>query len=153
MKVILLQDVENLGKKYDVKEVKEGYARNFLLAKNLVKVADKKALAWLEMQKEIQSQKQENELKGAQEYASKIDGLELVIPVKIGEKQQTFESVNAQKISEKLKEAGFEIKKSQIELPNPIKEIGEYQIKIKLDHNLESEIRLIVTEEKEDKDL
>ena len=53
MKVILLQDVENLGKKYEVKEVKDGYARNFLMPKNLVKLADKKNLAWLESHKEI----------------------------------------------------------------------------------------------------
>ncbi|KKQ75882.1 MAG: 50S ribosomal protein L9 [Parcubacteria group bacterium GW2011_GWC1_38_6] len=150
MKVILLQDIENIGKKYDIKEVKSGYARNFLLPKKLIRIADKKTLAWLEMQKEIKSQKQEEELKGVQDFASRIDGLELVIPVKIAnETKQAFGSVNSQKIVEQLKEAGFDIKKSQVLLENPIKEAGEYPVKIKLDHNLESEIRVIVTEEKE----
>lgn len=152
MKVILLQDIENIGKKYEIKEVKDGYARNFLFPKKLARIADKKTLAWLEMQKEIQSQKQEEELKNIQDFASQIDGLELVIPVKVEEEtNQTFGSVNSQKIAEKLKESGFNIKKNQILLETPIKEPGEYPIKIKLDHNLESEIRVIVVEEKENR--
>ena len=148
MKVLLLQDIENLGKKYDIKEVKAGYARNFLIPKSLVKPATKKMIEWAETQKGIESQKEEEELKDVQDIASKIDGLELIISVKTGKENQLFESINAQKIAEKLKESGLEINKKQIDLASPIKEIGEYPIKIKLDHNLESEIRVIVTEEK-----
>ncbi|KPJ56712.1 hypothetical protein AMJ49_04105 [Parcubacteria bacterium DG_74_2] len=148
MKVILLQDIENLGKKYDVKEVKAGYARNFLIPKGLVKSADQASLKWLKAQKKIKLEKTEEELKQIQELASKLDGLEINIPVKIGEEKQLFESINQQKISEKLKELGFNIKKSQIDLKEPIKEIGEFPIKLKLEHNLETEIRVIITEEK-----
>ncbi len=148
MKVILLQDVEKLGKKHDVKKVADGYARNFLIPKGLAKPATKEAMAWIEMQKEIESKRNEEELKKVQEFASGLDGLEVLIPVKIGEEGQFFESISAQKISEKLKELGFDIKKNQIDLAEPIKELGEYPIKIKLEHNLESEIRVIVTEEK-----
>src|SRR3989344_1250946 len=101
MKVILVKDVENLGKKYDVKEVKNGYARNFLLPQKLAKAATKKALKWLEDQKEV---------------------------------------IN--------KEAEFELKKSQIKLAEPIKELGEFPIKVGLEHNLEVEISLIITGEK-----
>ncbi|MDP1538427.1 MAG: 50S ribosomal L9 C-terminal domain-containing protein, partial [bacterium] len=75
----------------------------------------------------------------------------VAIPVKVGESDQLFESINAQKISEKLKEMGFDLKKSQIELPEPIKEIGEFPVKIKLEHNLEVEIRIIVTKLEEKK--
>ncbi len=148
MKVILLQDVENLGKKYEVKEVKNGYARNFLLPQKLAKAATKKALKWLEDQKEIISREAEEDLKQAQELASKLDGSEVAINVKIGEEGQLFESINNQKIAEKLKEMGFEIKKSQIKLDEPIKELGEFPIKISLDHNLEVEISLIISSEK-----
>jgi len=148
MKVILLQDVENIGKKFEVKEVKSGYARNFLIQKGLAKPATKKALEWLEAQREIIEKKAEDALKKAQDIATAVDGIEVVIPVKIGEEGQLFESVNAQKISEKLKEIGFEIKKNQIDLPEPIKDLGEFPVKIKLEHNLEAEIRVIVTEEK-----
>ena len=148
MKVILLENIEKLGKKYEVKEVKAGYARNFLFANNLAKPATKQAIEWLNMQKDIESKVNEEELKKAQDFASSLDGIELIIPVKLGKENQLFESINTQKISEKLKETGVNIKKSQIELEAPIKELGEYPIKIKLDHNLESEIRVIVIEEK-----
>ena len=82
------------------------------------------------------------------ELASKLDGVEVIVPVKIGEEKQLFESINQQKIVDKLKELGFDIKKSQIILEEPIKELGEFPVKIGLEHNLESEIRVIVTEEK-----
>ena len=148
MRVILLKDVENLGKKYEVKEVKDGYARNFLIAKGLARAATKEALAWAEVQKEIEEKKAEEELKKVQEVASGLDGLEVVIPVKIGEEGQLFESITVQKIADKLKELGFDIKKSQIDLEKPIKELGETPVKVKFEHNLESEIRVIITEEK-----
>jgi len=148
MRVILLQDIENLGKKYDVKEVKNGYARNFLIPKGLVKPAKKSALKWLETQKEIETKRDEEELKKFQDLASTIDDQEVVILVKIGPEGQLFEGISAQKIIEKLKELGFEIKKTQIDLPKPIKELGEYPIKIKFEHNLEAEIKVIITEEK-----
>ncbi len=148
MRVILLQDIEKLGKKYDIKEVKNGYARNFLIPKGLAKQATKEALKWLEVQKEIATKKAEEELKKVQEVASALDGQEIVIPVKVGAANQLFESITSQKISEKLKELGFDVKKNQIELSEPIKETGEFQIKIHLKHNLEAEIKVIVTEEK-----
>ncbi|HHE67622.1 MAG TPA: 50S ribosomal protein L9 [Candidatus Parcubacteria bacterium] len=150
MKVILLKDIENLGKKYEVKEVRDGYARNFLIPKGLVKPATKQALKWLETQKEILSQKEEEELKRFQELASKLDGQEIVIAVKVGGKEQLFESITPQKISEKLKEMGFSVKKSQIELEKPIKELGEFSIKLKLEHNLEPELKLLVVEKEQE---
>jgi len=148
MRVILLQDVENLGKKYEIKEVKNGYARNFLIPKGLARPATKEALTWLETQKEMEAKKAEEELKKIQAFASSIDGQEVIIPVKIGEEGQLFESITSQKIFEKLKELGFEIKKNQIDLEEPIKELGEYPVKIHFEHNLEAEIKVIIVEEK-----
>lgn len=145
MKVILLQDVEGLGKKYEVKEAKDGYARNFLLANQLAKPATKDALKWLDSQKEVIEKQAEEDLKKSQELASKLDGLELSIEVKVGNEGQMFESINASKILEKLKEMGFEVKKSQIKLENPIKELGEFSVSINLEHNLEPEIKVIVS--------
>ena len=148
MRVILLQNIEKLGKKYEVKEVKDGYARNFLIPKGLVKQATKKALKLLETQKGMETEKEKEELKKAQQLASGFEGVEVIIPVKIGDEGQLFESINKQNIIDKLKEAGFEIKKSQVALEEPIKELGEFPIKINFDHNLEAEIKVIVTEEK-----
>jgi large subunit ribosomal protein L9 len=148
MKVILLQDIKDIGKKYDVRNVADGHARNFLIPKGLVKPADEQSLKWLGLQKEIMTKKAEEELKTAQELASGMEGMEVSLPVKIGEEGQLYESITPQKISERLKELGFEVKKSQVILENPIKEMGEFPIKIHFDHNLESEIKVIITEEK-----
>ena len=150
MKVILLQDVEGLGKKYDIKDVKDGHARNFLLPQKLVKAATKQALKWLEDQKEVIEKEAEEDLKKEQSLASDLDGLEVSIAVKVGDEGQLFESINAQKITEKIKEMGFEVKKSQIKLESPIKNLGDYKVNISLAHNLEAEIKVIITPEAED---
>ena len=148
MKVILLKDVENLGKKYEVKNVKAGHARNFLIPKGLVKPATKEALKWVETQKELERKIAEEDLKKVQDFVKEVDGLEITIPVKVGEEGQLFESITPQKITEKLKTEGFEIKKDQIILEEPIKELGEFSVKITFAHRLEAEIRVIVVEEK-----
>lgn len=149
MRVILLEDVDGLGKKHEVKEVASGYARNFLIPKSLAKEATKTALSWLETQKETEEKKAEEDLKKIQELASAIDDQEVIITLKVGEEEQLFEAITSQKISERLKELGFNIKKSQIELAEPIKELGEFPVKIKFEHNLETEIKVIVTKEEE----
>lgn len=148
MKVILLQDVENVGKKYQIKEVRDGHARNFLIAKNLAKAATKQSLKWLEGQKETMEKEVEEDLKKAQQLASDLDGVEVAVVVKVGEKDELFESINSQKISEQLKIMGFDVKKSQINLTTPIKELGEFPVKVNLDHNLETEIRVLVSPQK-----
>lgn len=145
MKVILLQDVEDLGKKYEVKDVKDGHARNFLLPQKLVRPATKEALKWLTDQKEVIEKGVEEDLKKAQALASEIDGEEVTFEVKVGDGGQLFESINTQKIVDKLKEMGYEVKKSQIKLENPIKELGEFSVDINLDHNLVAEIKVIIT--------
>lgn len=147
MKVILLQKVDKIGEKNEVKEVKDGFARNFLIPKGLAKLATKKNLEWLEDQKEAKAQQAEEELKKIQEKAEAVDGQEIIISVKVGENDQLFESVTSQKISERLKELGFEVKKDQIILEEPIKELGEFPAKITFRHNLEAEIRLIISSE------
>jgi large subunit ribosomal protein L9 len=148
MRVILLEDIKDIGKKFEIKDVKDGYARNFLIPKGLVKIADKKGLEWLETEKEKQEKKAEEELKGYQVIASQVDGLEVIIPVKIGDQGQMFEKIDPQDIAEKLKEMGFSVDKQKIDLAEPIEELGEFPVKIKFEHNLESEIIVIITEEK-----
>lgn len=143
MKVILLKDVEKVGKKFEVKEVKEGYAMNFLFPQGLAKQATKEALIWVETQREIEEKKAEEGLKETEALATAMDGRELVFDVKTGEKDELFESITAQKIVEKLKEEGMDIKKAQIET-EPIKDLGEFPVKIKFEHNLEAEIKVIV---------
>lgn len=148
MKVILLKDVESLGERFEIKEVAAGYARNFLFPKGLAKPVTQENLKWLEAQKEIEAEKAEEELKKVQQTVSKIDGMELVMPVKLGKEGKVFGSISAVKIAEQLKEEDFDIKKSQIELEKPIREIGSWPVKISFPHGLEAAIRVIVEEEK-----
>jgi large subunit ribosomal protein L9 len=151
VKVILLKDIENIGKKGDIKNVANGYARNFLFPKNLAKIATKEAIEELEKQKELEEKKAEEELKATQEIVKKVDGLEIEMPVKVDEQGKLYGSINEVEISKILTDKRFDIKKKQIKIPQPIKEIGEHQITILFDHNLEAEIKIIVTEEKEKK--
>jgi len=148
MKVILLKDIENIGEKFEIREVANGYARNFLIPKGLVKLATKENLKWLEDQKAMIAEKAEVELKDVQEIVSKMDGLEIVVPVKTAKQDKIFGSITSAKIVELLEEQGFKIKKSQIQLESPIKEVGERSVKISFAHGLEAEIRIIVEEEK-----
>ena len=149
MKVILLKDIEKLGKKYDVKEVADGYARNFLIRRGLAKPATEKLIKWAEEQRKLAIKKAQEQLKEVQKLASKLDGQEVEFVVKVGKQGELFESINQIKIAKKLKEMGFDIKKTQVELEKPIKELGEFPVKINLDQGLEAEIRVVIVPEEE----
>lgn len=144
MKVILLRDVPNTGRKHDIKEVSSGFARNFLIPKGLAIAADEDSLKNLEAKKKLDEERAETELKETEQIASKLDGTEVEILVKAGKEGQLFESVNKQKVSDHLKEMGFNVSKDQVELKSPLKETGEFPVKLKFDHNLEAEIRIII---------
>lgn len=144
MKIILLKDIENIGKKYEVKEVAVGYARNFLFPQGLAKLATRGSLDWLEKQKEQMSKEAEKELKKIQNLAGKIDGLEVVIPAKLNKEGKIFGSVDSLQIVRALKRKGLKVKKSQIGLKQPIREIGEWPVKISFPHGLEGEIMVII---------
>lgn len=148
MKVILLENIESLGHKNEIKEVADGYARNFLIPKKKVVVITSDNLEWaIEKQKETQILI-EKDLQEIQKMAEKLDGLEVVFETKTGEQKQLYESIDSQKISQKLEKEKFIVKPSQIHLKEKIKELGEYPIKVSLNHNLEVEIRIIVESEK-----
>lgn len=149
MKVILLQDVEKLGKKFDVKEVADGYARNFLLPKNLVKPATEEALKQLEAEKEAAAKKAEEELKATEEIVERLDNQEIEIIAKIDENGKLYGSLTALKIARVLKDKGFDVSKNQIKLKEPIKEVGEYDIIVEFPHGLEAKVKIIVVEEVE----
>jgi len=151
MKVILLQNVDNLGKKDEVKDIPAGFARNFLIPKGLVLAATEENLKKLEEQKKQEEEEMARDLEKKEKLASRLDGREVIIETVVGKEGQLFESVNKQKISEHLKEMGFEVDKNQINLKSPIKELGEFPVKLELDHNLEAEIKIIVSEKEENK--
>ena len=143
MKVILLKDIKKLGKKFDIKEVSSGYARNFLLPNSSAIIADKESLKRLEEQKKLELKSAEETQKENENMVKDLENKEIKIETKIGEEGQLFESINEHKISDKLKELGFNIDKSNIEIDEPIKRQGEYLVKIKLG-NLEGKIKIII---------
>lgn len=144
MKVILLRDVPNTGKKNEIKEVSSGFARNFLIPKGLAVVADNDSMKKMEMRREAEAERAADELKETEAIVSKIDGQEVEIEVKVGSEGQLFQAISKQKISERLKEMGFNVNKDDVVLETPIKEIGEFPVKLKFAHNLEAEIRIII---------
>jgi large subunit ribosomal protein L9 len=147
MKVILLKNIDNLGSAYELKEVSSGYARNFLIPKKLAIIADKKKIAWAKQKLAEKEKTAEEKLKKVSNLVTQIDGLEVVIPVKVGEEKQLFEKISQQKIVDQLASMGYDVKKSQILLNEAIEEIGEFPVKVKFEHNLEGEIKIIVTPE------
>ena len=104
-------------------------------------------LAKLDELRKIAQSEAEDRLKKIQELATKLDGQELTITEKIGKEGQLFESVNSKKIAETLEKAGYNIDKKQIEIEKPIKELGEFDIKINFDMGLEATIKLIIVGE------
>ena len=145
MKIILLEDIKNLGKKHDIKKVPDGFARNYLIPHGIVKIATKENLESLKIKQEKEKKRVEEELKKTGEMASEMDGQEIEIKIKVGEDNQFFEKISEQKIAKKLRELGFDIDKSQIEFLQPIEELGEFPVKIKFKDNLEVEIKVIVS--------
>ncbi len=146
MKVVLLQDVRKIGRIYEIKEVADGYAINFLIPKNLAKKATKEAIDWAIEHQKANENKAKEDLGKTAKMLSQMDGLEVEISAKAGDKNQTFEKINSQKISLRLQEMGFDIKKNQIVLEGDIKEVGEYDAKIIFAHGLECEIKIIIIE-------
>ncbi len=146
MKIILQQDVDDLGKEGEIKEVSDGFARNYLIPEGMAKRATEEKVERVKKKKEKQEQKKQEELEELQEKVSELDGQEVEVKVKVGEEGQLYESVSAGKIRNALKEEGFEVKRKQIELEEPIEELGEFTVELNFKHNLEAQIRVIVTE-------
>lgn len=147
MKVILLQDIESLGKKNDVKEVADGHARNFLFPKKLAEVASEAALKQLEVRRKEEEKKAEADLADTEMLVSQLDGQEVEISAKADEGGKLYGSITAAKIAKALKDKGFEVKPKQVKLTEPIKEAGESEINLEFPHGLEAKIKLIVAEE------
>src|SRR3989344_3042813 len=144
MKVILLNDVPKLGRKSEIKNVSPGYARNFLFPRGLAAVLTTTAVLELEMQSQAQKKAAENDLIKAESIASKLDGLEIEISIKVSKDGVGYAAISTSKIADALKKLGFAIDKKQIQAPEPIKKLGEYLIKINMIHGLEAEIKIIV---------
>jgi len=149
MKVILKQDVPTLGTSGEIKEVKNGYARNYLLPKGLVMMASARSKKEQEFLEQVATRKVAKRAKLATETASKVTGTEVSITVKTGEDGRMFGSVTTLHIQKELVKAGFtSIDRKNIQLSEPIKSLGIYNLGLKLHEGVNSEITVRV----EDKD-
>ncbi|PKM84687.1 MAG: 50S ribosomal protein L9 [Firmicutes bacterium HGW-Firmicutes-11] len=145
MKVILLQDVKGLGKAGQVAKVSDGYARNLLIPKGLVKEATDGNLREMERQAAINEAKQEKELGEAKEKGEAISRIEVKIRTKGGEGGRLFGSITAKDIADELaKQHGIEIDKRKFSITNPIKHTGEHIVDIKLHAEVTAKLRVIV---------
>ena len=144
MRVILRKNIEKLGKAGDVVEVKNGYARNFLFPQNLALPSTPGNLKRVEDEKRVLMKKQEKIKEEAENLAKRLEKKSITIPVQVGEKEQMFGSVTAQDIANVLKQEGFSIDKSQIDLSEPIKSLGIYNVKINLHTGVTPVIRVWV---------
>ncbi|OGI25501.1 MAG: 50S ribosomal protein L9 [Candidatus Moranbacteria bacterium RBG_13_45_13] len=150
MKIILLQDVENLGKEGEIKEVADGFARNFLFPKKMAEIATDETVKRAEGKKQKQAEKSKLELEETQKLAEQLEGRELYI--KVREKDgKLFGSVNEKTVADALKDEGTNIAPENVKLAEPIREMGEYEAQISLDHGLEANVRLILVSESEEK--
>lgn len=149
MKVILISDVENIGSVGDVKDVKNGMARNYLFPRKLaIKATEANLKAWESRIEAIRLRKTEV-LENAKAFAEKLEGLEITIPAKSGEEDRLFGSVTSQNISDALGEKGFEISRRDIELDGTIKALGTYSVALKLHTDVTPQITVNVVKEEE----
>lgn len=147
MKVILTQDVQGTGKKGEVKNVADGYARNFLLKRGLARAATKEAISRVQASARKKVRNQETELKRLGVAASKLDGAEVELKEKVNKEGRLYAAITANKIAGAIqKQFSIDIANKQIDIKEPIKECGEHTVHIRLDHGLEAELRVIVDE-------
>lgn len=144
MKVLLLKDVQSLGSAGDIKDVADGYARNFLIPGGYVKVATEAALEEAEELKAKKARQAEEELKIAEELARKLQGVSVLIAAKADKSGKLYAAIKPEEISKALKEKGLEISENKIIIKDPIKEVGECEIIVNLDHGLEVSVAVMV---------
>lgn len=147
MKVILLEDVKSLGKKGEVVNVNDGYARNFVLPKKLGVEATGKNMNDLKLQKANEEKVAKEHLEAAQAFAKEMENDHVVVSIKAGEGGRTFGSVSSKEIATAFKEqCGKEIDKKKIILPEPIKSFGVYEVAVKLHPKVTGTLKVKVQE-------
>jgi large subunit ribosomal protein L9 len=148
MKVILNKDVKGLGKEGEIKEVSDGYARNFLIPRGLAEEATKVKLKEKEEKSQRNQKQKEKEKTAAEKIKEKLNGKSVSIIVRTGGGEKLFGSVTAKEIAEVLQEDfGVQIDKKKIDLSDPIKHLGEYKVKLKIYPSIQAEVKVKVTAE------
>ena len=144
MEVILKEDIANLGKIGDVVRVRDGYARNYLLPRGLVLEANKKNLKTFEHHKKIVRDQKQKIMRQAQTVGDQLNGVSLVIPMKVGEEGKLFGSVTNIHIEKALRAKGLNVDRRKIQLAEPIKNAGDYDVPVRLSADLTVPLKVSV---------
>lgn len=144
MKVILKADVKGSGKKGDILEVSDGYAKNFLLKKGLAEIATSTGINEITQRKEADAYHKAEYIKAQKELAAKLNGREVTVAIRAGENGKVFGSVTTEKIAAALSEQGFEVDKKRISTKEPLKNVGEYEAEVRLMEGVIAKIKVIV---------
>ena len=147
MKVILRKDFETLGKIGEVVAVKDGYARNYLLPRQIAYRATTSSLRALEEEKKQHERREQKQLKDAEKIGSELEKISITIAMKVGEDDKLFGSVTSQMIADALKEKGFTVDKRTIELEEPIKTLGIFEVPVKLHTKISAKAKVWVVRE------
>ena len=148
MEVILKEDIANVGKIGEVVRVRDGYARNYLLPRGLVLIANKKNLKTFEHQKKMVADQKQKIMRHAQAVGDQLAGVSLTIAMRTGEEGRLFGSVTNIQIEKALKSRGLNVDRRKIQLNEPIKTLGEYEIPIRLAADVTVPLKLsVVTED------
>lgn len=147
MKVILKDDVKNLGSMGQVVDVADGFARNYLVPRGLAVEANTKNIKSLEHEKKVIQEKAKKIKSQVQDISEKISSMTIVIKAKVGEEGKLFGSVTSMDIAEQMKNEGIEVDKKKISLEEPIKRIGSYSVNIKMHPEITTQVNIQVVEE------
>ncbi len=147
MKVILIKNVPNLGQTGEIKQVSDGFARNYLLPQGLVKLASEQTIREMELKKQSQAKSLENRAKKFKEIARKINNIKIILKAKADDKKTLFGSITAAKIAEELKSRKFNFDAKFIKLEQPIKQLGYYDINLDFGAGVTAKVGLTVTRE------
>lgn len=147
MKIILLQDVKGQGKKGEIVDVNEGYARNFLIKKGLAEVATASKINDINQKKSAADYHKAEEVKATRALAAELNGKSFKIKIKAGQGGKVFGSVTGANVSDALKAAGYDVDKKKVVLTQPIKNVGVYDIDLKLLEGISAKIKIEVEAE------
>lgn len=147
MKVILTENIYSLGQIGDVVNVAPGYARNYLFPKALALVATGKNVKELDHRKRMLAQKREKVRRELLSVAEKLNGVELVLRRKVVEDDKLYGSVSAADIISGLEAQGFQVQRKQIVLEQPIKQLGQFKVPVRMDAEVKAEVRVTVEKE------
>jgi large subunit ribosomal protein L9 len=149
MEVILREDIEKLGTRGEVVKVADGYARNFLLPKRLAVVANESNKKIVEQERHAHVRREAKLVDEAQDLSKLLTGVSVTIAQKAGEAEQLFGSVTSKDIAEALAVQNFTIDRRKIQLDEPIKQLGEFKVPVKLHKDVTAEITVLVVKEAE----